>query len=353
LVVLFHLGLIERKYGVVDTLLPGVLQFGASGVDLFFVISGFVMVTVTRGHFRNARQALVFLFRRVTRIYPLYWVYSLLALAVFLIQPSWVNSTQGNQVNLLASFLLLPSDRLPLVQVGWSLIHEMYFYLAYFSILLLLPERALAFSLAAWGAGVVLLHLTVSPSNPALALVSHPLTWEFLGGCLVAVMFHRRDTGPRGGTAFMIIAGVLFVASVAGHEVNRYITGQVVPEGWWRVLIYGGPAVGIVYALTAAERKGVVLPSVLVHVGNASYSIYLSHLFVLSVAGRIWQRVLTTGSADNVLFALMAFGLVLLTGVASYWLVETPLLQLTRDPRHRKDVVTSDGAAAQRPERMM
>ena len=124
-------------------------------------------------------------------------MYSLLALAVFLVQPSWVNSTQGNQVNLLASFLLLPSDKLPLVQVGWTLIHEMYFYLAYFSIMLLLPERALASALAAWGAGVVLLNLTVSPGNPALALVSHPLTCDFLGGCLVAVMF----SSPRHGSA--------------------------------------------------------------------------------------------------------------------------------------------------------
>jgi len=341
LVVCFHLGLSERKYSAADTLLPGVLQFGASGVDLFFVISGFVMVTVTRGKFRDRRQALVFLYHRVTRIYPLYWVYSLLALAVFLVQPSWVNSTQGNQVNLLASFLLLPSDKLPLVQVGWTLIHEMYFYLAYFLIMWLLPERALVSALAGWGAGVLLLNLTVSPGNPALDLVSHPLTFEFLGGCLVAVNYHRRDPGSRRGTALVIIAGVLFAASVAGYEAHRYITGVAVPEGWWRALIDGLPAVGIVLGLTAAERTGVVLPSPLVQVGNASYSIYLSHLFALSVAGRIWQRVLAVGPLDNALFAVLASALVLLAGFASYRLVETPLLHLTRDTRPRRDVLRS------------
>ena len=72
------------------------------------------------------------------------WVYSILVLGVFLIKPSWVNSSQGNQVDILASFLLLPSQTLPLVMVGWTLIHEMYFYLVFSLVLMLVPEGFVA-----------------------------------------------------------------------------------------------------------------------------------------------------------------------------------------------------------------
>jgi peptidoglycan/LPS O-acetylase OafA/YrhL len=107
-VVLFHFLYIEEKYGGSETLLPDVLQFGMIGVDLFFVISGFVMVTVTRGKFQIPKQAFRFIYHRLIRIYPIYWVYSLLLLIVYFIQPTWINNAQWNQVDILASFLLLP-----------------------------------------------------------------------------------------------------------------------------------------------------------------------------------------------------------------------------------------------------
>ncbi|MEA2116633.1 MAG: acyltransferase, partial [Thermodesulfobacteriota bacterium] len=121
LVVFFHMVTIEKKYGGTNTLLSDYFQFGMFGVDLFFVISGFVMVTVSRGKFQQPRQAATFLYHRISRIYPMYWFYSLLVLAVFLLQPSFVNSSQFGQVNILASFLLLPQKHLPLLMVGWTL----------------------------------------------------------------------------------------------------------------------------------------------------------------------------------------------------------------------------------------
>jgi len=119
----FHLVTIERKYGGSGAILPDLLQFGMFGVDLFFMVSGFVMVTVTKGKFQIPKQAVKFIYHRVARIYPSYWVYSILVLIVFLVKPTWVNNSQGNQVDILSSFLLFPSHTLPLVMVGWTLIH--------------------------------------------------------------------------------------------------------------------------------------------------------------------------------------------------------------------------------------
>lgn len=330
LVVFFHLYIVENKYSNFDTLLPAMFQFGTFGVDLFFVISGFVMMTVTRGKFQNVKQSLHFLYHRLTRIYPLYWVYTFMALAVFLIQPSWVNSSQGNQVSILESFLLLPSNLLPLVQVGWTLIHEVYFYLVYFLIFLLLPERLLVYAIGGWGLIVVLANIFIKAWNPYLNLIFHPLTFEFLGGCLLAMMYYKREGSKFNKQTLLGAAIATLILALIAYEYYRSATGQVAPLGWVRVLLYGFPAWIIIYCLLYAERTGFVFHPYLTQVGNASYSIYLSHLFTINVVGRVWAIFSIEGWFDNLFFILTTFVIVLVVGFLSYWLVESKLLEFSR-----------------------
>ena len=328
LVVVFsHLLVIEKKFGGANTVLPGWLQFGIFGVDLFFVISGFVMVTVTRGKFQNVRHSLLFLYHRASRIYPLYWVYTTLALIVFLIQPSWVNSSQGNQVDILASYLLLPDNLLPLVQVGWTLIHEMYFYLVFFVILLLVPEKFMPISILVWGA--VIFIFGRSTGNAAYNLVFHPLTIEFLAGCLLAWHYHNSASLKINANGLLIIAGIGMIAAIIGFVSFVAQTGSA-PDGWWRLAIYGIPAAVIVASITHAERNGTILPEFLIQSGNASYSIYLSHLFTINVAGRLWKLFSVDAIYDNLIVLPIIFLLALLVGFMSYKLIEIPLLNLSR-----------------------
>lgn len=328
-VLLFHLLIVEQKYGGAQTLLPSILEFGTFGVDLFFVISGFVMVTVTRGKFQSLKQAGLFLYHRASRIYPLYWVYTLMALAVFLIRPEWINSSQGSQADILASFLLLPSNLLPLVQVGWTLIHEMYFYLVFFVIMLVLPEKFFAYAIILWGMVVTVFYGLALSNTPAYLLVFHPLTIEFLAGCLLALLFQRREHLPLRGWSLAALSAFALVAVIAGHAQFHAQTGAI-PSDWWRVLIYGLPAFIIVTCMIYAERDGVVFPSALVQTGNASYSIYLSHLFTVNVVGRLWALVAVEGIVDNIIVVIVAFAMAIAVGFISYWLVETPLLKLSR-----------------------
>ena len=329
-VVFFHLFIVENKYSGFDTLLPATFQFGAFGVDLFFVISGFVMVTVTRGKYQDLKQALMFLYHRLTRIYPLYWICTLMALAVFLIQPTWVNSSQGNQFNIFESFLLLPSNVLPLVQVGWTLIHEVYFYIVYFLIFLLLPECLLVYAIGGWGLIVVIANLSIKAWNPYLNLIFNPLTIEFLSGCLLAILYYRKE-GSRFNTRTLLnTAVVTLILALIAYEGYRTSTGQVAPLGWWRILLYGLPAWIITHCLLYAERMGFVFHPYMFQIGNASYSIYLSHLFTINVVGRVWAIFSIDGWLDNILFILVTLALVLFVGFISYWLVERKLLEFSR-----------------------
>ena len=326
-VVLFHLVIIERKFGGSSTILPGWLQFGMFGVDLFFVISGFVMVMVTRGKFQNVKQSLLFLYHRVSRIYPLYWVYTTVALIVFLIQPSWVNSSQGNQVDILASYLLLPDELLPLVQVGWTLIHEMYFYLVFFLIMLFLPEKFLSASLLIWG--LVIAVFGSSAGNPYSEIIFSPLTLEFLFGCLIAVHYYNAKEIKMNGALLAALAAIGLIAAILGylHSVSQI---SAAPYGWSRLGYYGIPAIVIVFCGINAERNGFVFPNVLTQAGNASYSIYLSHLFTVNVVGKIWGLFAIASTFDNYIAILAAFVLAMVVGFISYQYIETPLLRLTR-----------------------
>ena len=83
LVVLSHLLIIEQKYGGTQTILSEMVRFGVFGVDLFFVISGFIMITISRNKFQSSKETLKFIYHRTTRIYPAYWFYSSLLLIVF------------------------------------------------------------------------------------------------------------------------------------------------------------------------------------------------------------------------------------------------------------------------------
>jgi len=327
LVILYHLIKIEGKYGHGNTVLPSLLSIGMSGVDLFFVISGFVMVTITRGWFQNTSAIRRFLYHRVTRIYPAYWFYSLLVLVVFLIKPEMVNSSQGGQVNIFASFLLLPQELLPLLAVGWTLIHEMYFYLV-FALLLLFPERWLLPLLMIWGAGAMAMGFALPlTGNPVAQVVTHPLTLEFIAGCVIAhVYFLKRYSSS--GWYFLVLALIWWLVGYGIHAVQGY---GLEPTGWSRVLLFGVPATLLVFALVNMERANEQkLPYWLVLIGNASFSIYLSHVLVISALGRIWGGLAIVNTGANVAALMVILLSVLAIGILSHQILERPLLRFTR-----------------------
>ena len=114
LVMMFHLHGLESLFVRGAHLLPSACGIGRGGVDLFFVISGLVMVVSTHGRWGGLRTGGRFLLRRILRIYPLYWLYSLATLSVFLL-PAGQVSDIWRQADLSASFLLWPQEKAPLL----------------------------------------------------------------------------------------------------------------------------------------------------------------------------------------------------------------------------------------------
>jgi exopolysaccharide production protein ExoZ len=321
-VVLFHLLAIERKYGQGVRALPDFLILGASGVDVFLVISGVALVTTSRGKFQQAAYFQRFVFKRLVRIFPLYWIYSSLVLPVFLFHPRWVNAMQGHQADLFSSFLLLPQVGLPLLAVGWVLIHQLFFYLI-FALLLLAPEKYLPHLLLLWAALVIGLAFPgVSGPSFSWPLVTyHPLALEFISGCFIGLLV-LNGHGPGGRWA--LGTGIGFWIVLALTHPNVF--GPDLPTGWTRVILFGVPSTLIVYGAAALEaRRGFLLPRWLQQIGDASYSIYLSHVLVLSALGRCWAFWFVPGPRINWLVSFFMLIVVLLWGFISTRFLEQPL----------------------------
>jgi exopolysaccharide production protein ExoZ len=328
LVVLAHLESAERKYCATNHL--HLFQYGVLGVDLFFVISGVVISSVASGRFRSRRNAALFLYHRFTRIFPIYWIYSSIVLTAFIFQPGWINAEGGHRVNILASYLLIPIHRPMLLLQAWTLSSELYFYLVFAALLLLVSERAAGWLLAVWGIAVVGLKLWVGFSPyPIVQTVLSPLTLEFLAGCFIFYLY-RRVRLSRFAGALLVIAALLWLAGVLAY--NTHVHGgdakYIEDAPWLRPLLYGTFSGLFLSGAMALEHSGVRFFSFLASIGDHSYSIYLSHILVIEIIARI----VSSWHGSIVLIAFVSLPAVLLVGYLSYTFVERPLMRLFYKP---------------------
>ena len=340
LVVGLHLLAVEAKYGQFDVLLPGFLRIGISGVDLFFVISGFIMVTVTAdiqtGSFAARRSgSWRFFYLRLSRIYPLYWLVTAVVLVIYWLHPTFLNVPHFSLSFLIHSFLLLPQAGLPLLMVGWSLVHEMYFYVV-FACFLLLPRRYLPYLLFVWLLVVIEGFRHVNPFDPEqnqyLRFAFSPVTAEFIAGAFLALyMLEVRKTGK---TPFLFALPCLLAGLVSLLILWHYFsfnTETIDVMGWTRVYLFTAPYVLMLYGAVAMEHNQQRLaPAWLIRTGDHSYSIYLTHILVLSVCGRAWKTFAWPGYSDNVIILSAAMAGVLICGYWCYQWIERPLLNASR-----------------------
>lgn len=328
LIVLYHLLLGEKAYTARAFLLPDLLSYGACGVDLFFLISGFVLTDRYLDRAGSPGMGPSFLIRRLVRIYPLYWIYSAVLLALIAIRPGLVHPSVYTNVDLIKSFLLFPQKSPPLLSVAWAISHLLYFYVV-FALILTAGRRRFVLCLAGW-LGLVVIgyvwreHSAALRAMPWVHLVAHPMTAEFIVGCLLAHLLPRM--GHRAARAAVIGGSLLLFVACLGWYAGH---GMDLPRNWHRVLIFGLPGALILYgAAASSEGHGNPLSHALRIFGDASYSLYLSHTLVISTVGRIWLTFPSSHAALNAGWVGAMLAAVLLMGLLSYRLLELPLARL-------------------------
>ena len=341
-VMLAHLQSIEASQSGAPGLLSPLLLAGFGGVDLFFVISGFIMVWVAADWAPGRQSALKFLFARVTRIYPLWWLFAAATAGYFLIATGvpWdaemlANFDLSGTEHLLKSFLLIPHEAFPVLTLGWTLMHEMYFYLV-FAALLLLPQAYRGPALIGWGVLILIAMLSGATgfyADTLFALAVYPMTLEFLFGAAAGWLIKSGRTGWAGPALALGCAGflaALLVVDFTSLEDSLPIL---------RTFTFGPASALIVYAVAALELEHKPLPwahARLVQLGDWSYSLYLCHILVISAVARLFFPIFgAEGSFDNLVFLLVAGTAAITVAGAAYTLFERPLLTRARAARKR------------------
>ncbi len=265
-----------------------------AGVDVFFVISGFVMLHASEGLFGTGSVGIQrFLARRIARIVPLYWAMTTLFLIVTAVSPASVTAPIGDFTGIVTSYAFIPRTRpdglvQPPYGLGWTLNYEMFFYLSFAACLWMRRSNAilcLTFGLCALVAAGVLIGF----ASVALHFWSEPIVLEFLFGVWI------RAALPRvAGASGWIRAGLVAVAIAIFHA-------DFASSGTPRVIGYGLPAALLVLASVTGPRARVsAWTTIAVRIGDASYAIYLVHPFVMR-AGSLAAHRLGLQSTEAVL----------------------------------------------------
>jgi exopolysaccharide production protein ExoZ len=297
----------------------GLFRFGYSGVDFFFVLSGFLIYHIHASDLGSPQRLEAYLYKRFVRVYPVYWVVMAALICAMLLVPSITDSYKRSIGFVLQSLLLIPQELPPLLGVSWSLCYEQAFYLVFG--LAILSRRAglvVAGALAAISCADLFLDVTYP-----LAFLCNARILEFFLGVGAAIAVKR--TSPQRSMRPCLVIGVLIFAAVGMVDAFFY---KLPLEG--AVIGYGIPSALVIFSAVCAERQtSFKIPRLLELTGAAAYSVYLVHWPAIVVMSRIfgeWQ-------VNPNLTWLIVTGSAIAAGIAFHLCVEKPLLTLLSHKR--------------------
>ena len=290
-----------------------------AGVDMFFVISGFIMVHASQRLFGRPGAAWRFLSHRLARVAPLYWAVTAVFLMVALLAGGTVKTEVSGLAQVVASFLFIPWPRpggvlQPVYSLGWTLNYEMMFY-AVFTLFIGLPQRWALGGVAAVLMAMMALHPFVL-GQPQLAFWTDPVIAEFVFGMALAVAWRSGLVLPGGWRAGL--AAVAVMSLVALHDVAPDAAAP---------LRAGLPMALLLAAATLGPLRA--WPPLLV-LGDASYALYLVHPFAMRAASILWRGLHLEGLGAAMGYCLASLGMAVLAGLAVHFWLERPVTRAAR-----------------------
>lgn len=300
-------------------LAEGALTILASGVDVFFVISGFIIATTAAAQ----GDVLNFAFKRAVRIYPVYW----LALLASFINSSWTALSPETRPAL--DFGLIFAWTYPnwYLAPAWSIAFELHFYAAVAAILVVAPNRL--FELLSAGLSMVVVAVAF---RLQLGIYSHPLVLEF--GVGVGIAYLLRNGRLRFSRSYLGISAGLFAAG----WYWIFVHGSTDPQ-FARAPTYGLGAGFLMHAMVSAEIEGLSFSPVLQWFGKISYSLYVVHYLLVKWIANFTGLWLLSTAGTIIASILLSIGI----ASAVHFIIEAPILEWARKSSlTRRDRATSD-----------
>nr|WP_290223824.1 acyltransferase [Trichocoleus desertorum] len=326
LVVLFHVTEFSQQK-LNQNFLSGLFAFGGSGVDFFFVLSGFIIFFAHRADIGQKRKLNTFIIKRAIRVYPLYWIITLVLLPVYFLVPSFGKGYERDLGVIVKSLLLYPQENFPVLIVGWTLSYEIFFYFI-FGLAIWLAPKVSRFVLCSWLGGT-LAFFCLSISDRAsfaqlpllLNFIFNPHNLEFALGCLAAYWVVGKRVKP--GLICLVAGALLFLTSGLCDNYNLI----VIPD----VIAYGLPSMLVVLGAASIDlNQGWKIPAWLNELGDASYSIYLVHYPCLAATFKVAIALNIVGLFGNFLTMSLLTVIAVIAGWLTYLYLEKPLITWLR-----------------------
>jgi peptidoglycan/LPS O-acetylase OafA/YrhL len=327
-----------------------ILTLGLFGVIVFFAISGFIIAHISNGNPDDARfDPVSFLVRRFFRLVPPYWACTLLTFVCALFVPSLFKHTTADTGYLISSLLFIPaavpgdpSDWRPILKLGWSLNYEVFFYLVFAASFFIAGSLRRTITLTAVFGAMVLAAFVIPPNSGILSFYLNFALLAFIGGMWLAEAERRRlfDRVPLAGLVLMGLIALAALGNLFSLDFHEFAGFQ----GYkWLVIA----AIALVTLSLGCERfiGNGALVRMLVRLGDVSYSLYLTHMFVVGFGWFVIHR-LGLGEVGTVIGAMLIVAVALVGAAISYAVLERPFNHLgrlaTRGRKGRPNVVSTE-----------
>ncbi|EAU9427399.1 acyltransferase [Salmonella enterica] len=348
LVVLFHYrGFFNDGAKGNPTIWDKLFSPGIIGVDIFFIISGFIMVYTTWHYMRGKASLVRFLLNRAIRIIPLYYLCLVIA---FLLEGAMSTFHYPDKVqNILSALTLYKTSTPPLYiddggtyNIRWTLNYEIYFYLV-FALCLLVKHRVLA--LVTWGILVTSIIPVIAGYQPAInvqgypfsspyfGFLTNPLLLEFIIGVIVGWLYIKiKQNFPS--------RKIDILSSISAIVLLAFIIWGIYTGGIHALDRKSSLVLGLfVVSLTLGESVLLALiPRFLTYVGNISFSLYLLHS---AVGLAVVKRVGAVGDSAFKMMpsVLLAVGVSILAAHFTHKYIEINLTQKLKNRLMQKNLL--------------
>ncbi|MBB4526542.1 UNVERIFIED_ORG: exopolysaccharide production protein ExoZ [Rhizobium sophorae] len=328
MVVYYHAhGLLIKRYAELGlsnefwTREHGLTKFGALGVDIFFIISGFIIFHSTWDKDLSARS---FLIHRVRRIYPVYWVATVLFVLITLLPGT---SYSLSALDIFASLLLIPKyfngDVKPVLEVGWSLYYEMFFYVM-FAVMISQTRRTILLQMTVLFSLLIVMGIFVKVDLGIWKVITNERLLEFIAGGWAAYLY--RTGGIRWNNYLRWASVTITVSGTIAF---------VLFDGWredYSALITRAPIAVAVFSLFLFDDKlkRFISGHMMSFLGDASYSIYLFHMFPFIILSGMWKRGFAIPPFEGVATWAVLLVVGAVAGIGAHLIVERPLMSLLR-----------------------
>lgn len=217
LVLLFHTSGITAAYFLEKNTLTLFFEFGRAGVEFFFVLSGFIMYIVHNKEFSNKNRLPAYFLKRIIRIYPIYILITLVVTLIVFLSPSYGEPYHREFAPLIKSLFLIPQADLPHVGVGWSLVHEILFYIIFS--LFIFNKRVGVVIVVFWAISIIVFYVLTAPNFDGggegyfWKILFSRYSMLFICGMIVAYVLVNHSIRDRYAISAFITGNVLFLIS--------------------------------------------------------------------------------------------------------------------------------------------